>query len=75
MKPVQLMARAITNSSLPSQLVYEPFSGSGSTIIASEQLGRRCNAMEIDPGFVDVGVKRWETITLKKAVLAKRSKS
>lgn len=72
MKPVALVARAITNSSQPGDLVFEPFSGSGSTMIAAEQLGRRCNAMEIDPGYVDVAVSRWEAITLRKAHLAAR---
>ncbi|MDD5458135.1 MAG: DNA methyltransferase [Phycisphaerae bacterium] len=48
-------------------IVYEPFAGSGTTIIAAERLGRRCFAMEIDPVYVDVAVKRWEDFTGKKA--------
>jgi hypothetical protein len=51
--------------------VYEPFCGSGSTLIAAEQLGRKCYGMEISPAYCDVIVKRWETLTGKKAVLAK----
>lgn len=72
MKPVALVARGISNSSQPGDLVYEPFSGSGTTLMASEQLGRRCNAMEIDPGYCDVAVSRWEALTLRKAHLAPR---
>jgi DNA modification methylase len=49
--------------------VYEPFCGSGSTLIAAEQLGRKCYGMEISPQYCDVIVKRWETLTGKKAVL------
>lgn len=48
--------------------VYEPFSGSGTTISACEQLGRRCFAMEIEPRYVDIAVTRWEKLTGKKAV-------
>ena len=49
--------------------VYEPFSGSGTTIIAAEMTGRCCYAMELSPAYVDVAVKRWEDFTGKKAVL------
>jgi DNA modification methylase len=49
--------------------VYEPFSGSGTTIIACEQLGRKCRAMEISPRYCDVAVQRWEEFTGKKAKL------
>lgn len=68
MKPVALVGRLIKNSSRPSELVYEPFGGSGSTLIASEQLGRRCNCMELDPKYVDVIIERWEKHTGDKAV-------
>ena len=51
-------------------LVFEPFCGSGTTIIAAEQLNRRCYAMELSPAYVDVSVQRWENLTNKKAVLA-----
>lgn len=50
-------------------ICYEPFSGSGSQIIAAEKLNRRCFAMEIEPVFVDVAVKRWEAWTGKKGEL------
>lgn len=59
MKPVQLVARAIRNSSDLDGLVYEPFGGSGTTLIAAERLGRCCRAVEIDPGFCDVIRRRW----------------
>lgn len=63
MKPVELISRGLANSSRPSEVVYDPFSGSGSTIIAAEQLGRRCYAMEIDPRYVAVAIERWEKFT------------
>jgi DNA modification methylase len=52
------------------ETVYDPFLGSGTTLIAAEQLGRRCYGMEISPAYCDVIVKRWETLTGKKATLA-----
>jgi DNA modification methylase len=66
-KPLECMARPIRNHD--SEMVYEPFSGSGTTIIACEQLGRKCRAMEIEPRYVDVAVRRWEKFTGKTAVL------
>jgi DNA modification methylase len=63
-KPVECMARPIRNHEGD---VYEPFAGSGTTLIAAEQLGRRCAAIEIDPAFVDVVVSRWEALTGRKA--------
>ena len=56
-------------------LAYEPFCGSGTTLIAAEQLGRKCYGMEISPQYCDVIVKRWETLTGKKATLEKRKKA
>ena len=53
----------------PGEIALEPFSGSGSQIIAAEKLGRRCYAMELSPGFVDVAVKRWEGATGERATL------
>lgn len=69
MKPVGLVARAIVNSSMRGHLVFEPFCGSGTTLIACEQTGRRCVAIELDPGYCDVIVRRWEALTGKEAVL------
>jgi DNA modification methylase len=65
MKPVELVERAITNSSTRGALVLDPFIGSGTTIVASERLGRRCYGMEIDPRYVAVAIKRWEDFTGK----------
>jgi DNA modification methylase len=55
--------------------VYEPFCGTGTTLIAAEQLGRKCYGMEISPAYCDVIVKRWETLTGKKAVLEPRTQN
>jgi DNA modification methylase len=73
-KPIALPARAIRNSCPPEGLVYEPFGGAGSTFLAAEQLGRKCYGMEISPQYCDVIVKRWETLTGKKATLDKPTK-
>lgn len=62
-KPVDLPARAIGNSCPPGGLVFEPFCGSGSGLIAAEQLGRRCRAVEIDPGYAAVTLQRWADAT------------
>lgn len=69
MKPIELCARAITNSSSKKNIVYEPFGGSGSTLIASEQTNRICYCMELDAKYVDVIIQRWENFTGEKAVL------
>lgn len=68
MKPIELIARAINNSSKSEGLIYDPFLGSGSTLIACEQTNRICYGVEIDPHYCDVIVKRWEQFTNKKAV-------
>ena len=68
MKPVALVARAITNSSAKGNLVLDLFGGSGTTLIAAEETGRACCMMELDPKYVDVIINRWEQITGKKAV-------
>jgi len=67
MKPVELFRYQITNSSKTGDVVYDPFLGSGTTIIAAEQLSRSCYGMEIDPKYCDVIVKRWEEFTGLKA--------
>lgn len=67
MKPVELIKRAIRNSTQPGELVIDFFGGSGSTIIACEQTGRRCNMMEIDAHYCDVILKRWEDFTGRRA--------
>jgi DNA modification methylase len=66
-KPVRLFEIPITNHTGVGEAVYDPFSGSGTAIIAAERLGRRSLAMEIDPKYVQVAVTRWETLTGGKA--------
>lgn len=67
MKPVRLIGKLVANSSKKNGLVLDSFGGSGSTLIACEQLGRRCYMMELDPKYCDVIIERWETFTGKKA--------
>ncbi|MDH4201392.1 MAG: DNA modification methylase [Phycisphaerae bacterium] len=67
MKPVELILRAVTNSSKQGAIVLDPFMGSGSTLIACEQSNRTCYGMELDPGYCDVVVQRWEEFTGNKA--------
>jgi DNA modification methylase len=62
-KPVLLSEIPIRNHLRPGEAVYEPFSGSGTTLMAAETLGRRCFAMEIDPKYVQVAIERWQTFT------------
>lgn len=66
-KPVECMKRPIENNSSPGQAVYEPFSGSGTTIIAGEMTGRSIHAIELNPAYVDVAVKRWQDFTGREA--------
>jgi DNA modification methylase len=68
-KPVECMRRPIENNSSPGQAVYEPFSGSGTTIIAAEMTGRAAYAAEIDPAYIDVAVQRWQAFAGEKAIL------
>lgn len=69
-KPVEAMRRPIENSSAPGDRVYEPFSGSGTTVIAAEMTGRIAHALELDPKYVDVAVERWQAYAGKSATLA-----
>jgi DNA modification methylase len=69
-KPVELIERAVLNSSNAGTIVFEPFGGSGSTLIACEKTGRKARLMELDPKYCDVIVKRWEDFTGQKAVLS-----
>ena len=69
MKPIELVARAIRNSSKKDDSVLDLFGGSGSTLIACEQLNRKCFMCELDPHFVDVIIARWENLTGEKADL------
>jgi len=69
MKPVELVQKAVRNSSQTKGLVFDPFAGSGSTLIACETTGRHARLIELDPRYVDVIVKRWQDYTGHKAVL------
>jgi DNA modification methylase len=69
-KPVECMRRPILNNSSPGQAVYEPFMGSGTTLIASETTGRICYGIELNPAYVDVAVERWQNLTGQSAMLA-----
>ncbi|WP_345194024.1 DNA modification methylase, partial [Kistimonas scapharcae] len=69
MKPVELVERAIRNSSKSKDIVLDLFGGSGSTLIACEKTGRQARLTELDPKYVDVIVRRWEEYTGKEAVL------
>jgi DNA modification methylase len=68
-KPIEAMKRPIENNSSAGHAVYEPFLGSGTTLIACEMTGRTCHALELDPLYVDVAVQRWQDFTGEQAVL------
>jgi DNA modification methylase len=74
MKPVELVERAVKNSSKSRDLVLDPFGGSGSTLIACEKTGRRARLIELDPKYVDVIVRRWQDFTGKQAIHAESGK-
>jgi DNA modification methylase len=67
MKPVELVERAIRNSSKSRDTILDPFAGSGTTIIACEKAGRQARVIEIDPKYCDVNVRRWEAFTGRRA--------
>ena len=69
MKPVELVANAVLNSSKPGDVVLDLFGGSGTTMVACEQSGRKCYMMEYEPHYVDVIINRWEQLTGGRAVL------
>jgi len=72
-KPIALCSRAIKSSSREGEIVLDVFGGSGSTLIACEQLNRKCYMCELEPKYVDVIINRWETLTGQKAELIERS--
>lgn len=74
-KPVECMKRPIENNSSPGQAIYEPFSGSGTTIIAAEMTGRVCYAIELNPAYVDVAVMRWQEFSGQSATLENDGKT
>ena len=67
-KPVGLVERCLRNSTTEGDLVFDPFAGSGSTIIAAERLGRPSAAIELDPRYAAVAIRRWEAFTGRTAV-------
>ena len=75
MKPVELVMRAIENSSRPGDIILDPFAGSGSTLIACEKLNRAARLIEIDPKYCDVIIKRWQEFTGQIAIHGKLLKS
>ena len=74
-KPVECMRRPILNNSSPGQAIYEPFMGSGTTLIAAETTGRVCLGIELNPAYVDVAVDRWQQFTGQDAVLERDGRS
>jgi len=72
-KPVECMLRPIENNSKAGDAVYDPFSGSGTTIISAEMTGRKCLAIEISPAYCDVAILRWQDFTGEKATLDGRT--
>lgn len=72
MKPVDLVVEAIKNSSKVEDIILDLFGGSGTTLIAAEQMNRICYMMELEPKYCDVIVKRWENLTNREAILEKR---
>jgi DNA modification methylase len=75
MKPIKLLAKLIKNSSKQNDIVLDLFGGSGSTLMACEQLDRSCYMMELDTKYVDVIIDRWEKYTGKKAILLNRNEN
>jgi DNA modification methylase len=74
-KPVECMRRPILNNSSPGQAVYEPFMGSGTTLIAAETTSRVCYGIELNPTYVDIAVERWQRFTGKDAILAGQART
>jgi DNA modification methylase len=67
-KPVECMRRPIVNNSRPGQAIYDPFLGSGTSLIAAEMSGRICYGLELNPAYVDVIVRRWQVFTGRAAI-------
>ena len=75
MKPVELVANAIKDGTRENDIVLDAFGGSGTTLIAAEQLNRQCRMMELDPHYVDVIIQRWQNLTGETAVLLNADKA
>ncbi len=71
-KPVELIGKMIANSSRPGEVVYDPFCGSGSTLVAAQQLGRIGYGIELDPGYVAVALERLSMLGLKPELEGER---
>jgi DNA modification methylase len=67
-KPIQMVADALLDSSAPNEIVLDPFLGSGTTLLAAERIHRKCCGMELDPKYVDVCIRRWEKLTGQNAI-------
>jgi DNA modification methylase len=74
-KPLELMCRPMLNNSVRGAIVYDPFLGSGTTLIAAETTDRSCFGLDIDPRYVDVIVRRWQQLTGKAAILEAEGRS
>jgi DNA modification methylase len=74
-KPVECMRRPMLNNSSPGQAVYQPFMGSGTTLIAAETTGRICYGVELNPAYVDVAIERWQAFTGEEAALVETGES
>ena len=68
MKPLELVERALANSSRPGDRVLDLFLGSGTTLIAAERTGRKCLGLELDARYVDIAVARWESLSGEAAI-------
>jgi DNA modification methylase len=67
-KPVALFEAPVRNHTAPGDAVYDPFLGSGTTLMAAETLGRRCYAMEIEPRYVQIAIERWQAFSGQTAI-------
>jgi len=74
-KPIELMRRPILNNSVRGDIVYDPFLGSGTTLVAAQLTERTCYGLDIDPGYVDVIVRRWQVLTSQPAILDGESRT
>ena len=74
-KPVECMRRPLLNNSDRGEAIYDPFLGSGTTLIAAETVGRTCFAVELSPPYVDVAIRRWQVFTGQKAILVDDGRS
>ena len=74
MKPIDLFVKMLENSTRKGDKIVDPFLGSGTTLLAAEQLGRACYGIEFSPNYCDVIVRRWEEMTGKKAQRTRKAR-